>query len=70
MFPLCSLILHLESTGQSLTTNRIGEQSRRALGTFAVIDANGDGSYQAGQDFVIEIASPLVPIPLTTEFFA
>jgi Ca2+-binding RTX toxin-like protein len=30
--------------------------------TFAVIDANGDGSYEAGQDYVIMIANPVAPI--------
>lgn len=36
---------------------------------FAVIDANGDGSYQAGQDFVIEMVAPVVPVAQVTDFF-
>jgi hypothetical protein len=36
---------------------------------FAIIDANGDGLYQAGTDFVIEVVNPVVPIAPTTEFF-
>jgi serralysin len=37
--------------------------------TFLVVDADGDGSYQAGQDFVFEILSPEVPIGPTPAFF-
>jgi Ca2+-binding RTX toxin-like protein len=36
---------------------------------FAVIDADGDGLYQAGLDYVIEIVNPVVPIAPTVEFF-
>jgi hypothetical protein len=37
--------------------------------SFAIIDADGDGLYQAGQDFVIELADLVVPIPTNTDFF-
>jgi Ca2+-binding RTX toxin-like protein len=36
---------------------------------FAIIDANGDGAYQAGTDYVIEIVSPAVPIAPGDDFF-
>lgn len=36
---------------------------------FAIVDANGDGSYQAGQDYVIEIVSPAGPIDPAVDFF-
>ena len=36
---------------------------------FAVIDANGDGLYRAGQDFVIEFVAPALPIAPVTGFF-
>jgi hypothetical protein len=36
---------------------------------FAVVDANGDGNYAAGQDFVFEMLTPVVPIQPTTAFF-
>ena len=31
---------------------------------FAVIDANGVAGYQAGQDLVIEMVAPVVPIDM------
>ncbi|PSJ38892.1 tandem-95 repeat protein [Allosphingosinicella deserti] len=37
--------------------------------TFAVIDGNGDGSYQAGQDYVIEFAQPVAPLDATSAYF-
>jgi Ca2+-binding RTX toxin-like protein len=36
---------------------------------FAVIDANGDGVYVAGEDYVIEIVAPVVPIDPVSDFF-
>jgi Ca2+-binding RTX toxin-like protein len=37
--------------------------------TFLVVDANGDGSYQADQDFVIHLTNPIQPIPTTDTHF-
>ncbi|PSJ38893.1 beta strand repeat-containing protein [Allosphingosinicella deserti] len=37
--------------------------------TFAVIDGNGDGSYQAGQDYVIEFAQPVASLDATSVYF-
>jgi hypothetical protein len=37
--------------------------------SFTVIDANGDGAYQAGTDYVIEIVTPAVPIAPGNDFF-
>jgi Ca2+-binding RTX toxin-like protein len=37
--------------------------------SFAVIDADGDGLYNAGMDFVIEIVNPVVPIAPVDDFF-
>ena len=34
---------------------------------FAIVDANGVDGYQAGEDFVIELANPVLPIdPMAT----
>ncbi|HEX9963872.1 MAG TPA: calcium-binding protein [Allosphingosinicella sp.] len=35
----------------------------------AVIDVNGDGNYQAGQDYVLDFYSPAVPIPSAPAIF-
>ena len=35
----------------------------------AVVDVNGDGNYQAGQDFVIDFYAPTVPIPPAPAIF-
>jgi Ca2+-binding RTX toxin-like protein len=37
--------------------------------TFAVIDANGDGNYTAGADYVIEFQAPAAPIDATAVYF-
>ncbi|QAY77378.1 tandem-95 repeat protein [Sphingosinicella sp. BN140058] len=37
--------------------------------SFAVIDGNGDGSYQAGQDYVIEFAQPVAPLDAHAAYF-
>jgi hypothetical protein len=37
--------------------------------TFAIIDANGQAGYQAGQDYVIELANLAAPIAPGTDFF-
>ncbi len=37
--------------------------------SFAIIDANGDGDYQNGQDYVIEFVSPPVPVTGASDFF-
>ena len=37
--------------------------------TFAVVDGNGDGNYQAGQDYVFEFVSPVVPVAQAPEMF-
>ena len=37
--------------------------------TFLVVDADGDGAYQAGSDFVFELVNPLVPIEAATGVF-
>ena len=36
---------------------------------FAVVDSNGDGEYQAGQDFVLEMAAPVVPLDPPVRYF-
>ena len=37
--------------------------------TFAVVDANGQAGYQAGQDYVIELANMAAPIAPGTDIF-
>jgi hypothetical protein len=37
--------------------------------TFAIVDANGQAGYQAGQDFVIELANPTGPLGPGTDIF-
>jgi Ca2+-binding RTX toxin-like protein len=37
---------------------------------FVVIDADGDGVYKQGVDYVFEIIEPVVPLVPTTQFFA
>ena len=36
---------------------------------FMVVDANGDGAYQASDDYVFEIVAPPVPINPFSDFF-
>jgi glucose/arabinose dehydrogenase len=36
---------------------------------FAIVDANGDGVYGAGQDFLFEVFDPVVPIEPVSDFF-
>ena len=43
----------------ALFTASSGDMAGR---TFAVVDANGQAGYQAGEDFVIEFVNPVVPI--------
>ncbi|MFN3387986.1 MAG: calcium-binding protein, partial [Allosphingosinicella sp.] len=56
----------LDAGSALLFTATSGNYSGRA---FLVIDADGDGSYSAGQDYLMELVSPAVPLPGTTEFF-
>jgi hypothetical protein len=37
--------------------------------TFAIVDANGQAGYQAGQDFVIELANATGPLGPGTDIF-
>jgi glucose/arabinose dehydrogenase len=36
---------------------------------FAIVDANGDGVYTAGQDFLFEVVDPAIPIDPVSDFF-
>jgi Ca2+-binding RTX toxin-like protein len=36
---------------------------------FAIVDANGDGAYTAGQDFLFEVVDPAIPIEPVNDFF-
>ena len=49
-----------------LFTANGGDYAGRA---FLIVDGNGDGSYTAGTDYVIELVSAAVPLPGTAEFF-
>ena len=37
--------------------------------TFVVIDGDGDGNYQAGQDYVLEFIAPVEPLGLSASYF-
>ena len=37
--------------------------------TFAVVDANGDGNYSAGADYVFEFVMPIQPPEMTSAYF-
>ncbi len=50
----------------ALFTAGAGDMAGRA---FLVVDANGQAGYQAGQDFVIELIDPIVPINPAIDFF-
>lgn len=50
----------------ALFTAGSGDMAGRA---FLVVDANGQAGYQAGQDFVIELVDPVVPINPSLDFF-
>ncbi|QAY77976.1 calcium-binding protein [Sphingosinicella sp. BN140058] len=56
----------LESHSAVLFTPNSGDYAGR---TFVVIDGDGDGSYAAVQDYVIEFASPEFPISTTVDIF-
>ncbi|MFN3387867.1 MAG: M10 family metallopeptidase C-terminal domain-containing protein [Allosphingosinicella sp.] len=56
----------LDPNSALLFTASSGDYAGRS---FLLVDADGDGSYQAGQDYLIELVNPVVPLPGTTEFF-
>jgi Ca2+-binding RTX toxin-like protein len=56
----------LDPNGAALFNANGGDMAGRA---FLVVDANGDGSYAAGQDIVIQLTSLAAPLPGTAEFF-
>ena len=56
----------LEGWGALLFTASAGDHAGRS---FLIVDADGDGAYTAGQDYVLELVSPAVPLPGTTDFF-
>jgi hypothetical protein len=37
--------------------------------TFGIVDANGVAGYQAGEDFVLEFVSPMVPPAIGVDIF-
>ena len=43
--------------------------ARVAGRTFAVVDADGDGNYTAGADYVFEFLSPVQPPEMTGAYF-
>lgn len=50
---------HLNANGALLFSATSGDMAGRA---FLVIDADGDGGYQSGKDYLVEIVSPVVPV--------
>ena len=50
----------------ALFTASAGDMAGRA---FLVVDANGQAGYQAGEDFVLELVDPVVPINPSLDFF-
>ncbi len=56
----------LGAGASALFTAGTGDFAGRA---FLVADGNGIAGYQAGADFVIELANPAAPIPLGTDLF-
>jgi Ca2+-binding RTX toxin-like protein len=57
--------LILEGNGAVLFTPDSGDLASHV---FAVVDADGDGSYTAGVDYVFEFANPLVPLTTANVF--
>ncbi|HJQ17639.1 MAG TPA: calcium-binding protein [Allosphingosinicella sp.] len=56
----------LAVNGAVLFTANNGDQSTK---TFLVVDADGNGSYQADLDFVIQLLSPVGTAPASPDFF-
>lgn len=48
---------------------RGGDGSDVPAAPYLLVDGNGDGAYSAGQDYVLELASPAAALPGTAEFF-
>ena len=55
-----------EAAARALFTPGSGDLAGRH---FLVVDANGDGAYQANSDFVFELLEPVGALPPTPDFF-